>query len=153
MIATFRAFGAEPVPMAWSEVPTALQTGTIDGADNGTSVILDMKFHEFAKHLVVLEHFTGFTPLLASERFMSRLDANQAAQVRQAAMDAQAHQRTVMQAQLDDIRAELERNGMAITNPDRTEFIAAAMVVQNDFAASKGDDFRSLLERIRAVAD
>ena len=44
----FEAFGAEPVPLAWSETPTALQTGTIDGGDNGTNVIQEMKFYEFA---------------------------------------------------------------------------------------------------------
>lgn len=153
MIATFRAFGAEPVPMAWSETPTALQTGTIDGADNGTSVILDMRFYEFAEHLVVLDHFTGFTPLLASERFMSRLSEEQTEQVLQAAMEAQEHQREVMQAELDEIRNTLERNGMAITTPDREDFIAAAMTVQDSFGADKGDAFLDLLERIRAVGN
>lgn len=153
MIATFRAFGAEPVPMAWSETPTALQTGTIDGADNGTSVILDMRFYEFADHLVVLDHFTGFTPLLASERFMSRLSDEQAELVRQAAIEAQEHQRSVMQAELDEIRNTLERNGMSITTPDREDFIAASMTVQDSFGADKGEAFLDLLERIRAVDD
>jgi TRAP-type transport system periplasmic protein len=153
MIATFRAFGAEPVPMAWSETPTALQTGTIDGADNGTSVILDMRFYEFADNLAILEHFTGFTPFLASERFMSRLSPEQAELVRQAALDAQEHQRAVMQAQTDEIRATLERNGMAITNPERDAFIAAAITVQDSFAADKGDLFRDLLDRIRAAGN
>ncbi len=151
MIATFRAFGAEPVPMAWSETPTALQTGTIDGADNGTSVILDMRFYEFADNLAILEHFTGFTPFLASERFMSRLSAEQTELVRQAAVEAQAHQREIMQAQTDEIRATLERNGMAITHPEREAFIEAAMSVQDSFAADKGETFRDLLERIRAA--
>lgn len=151
MIATFRAFGAEPVPMAWSETPTALQTGTIDGADNGTSVILDMRFYEFASNLAILEHFTGFTPFLASERFMSRLSPEQAELVRQAAVEAQAHQREIMQAQTDEIRATLERNGMAITHPEREAFIEAALSVQDSFAADKGETFRDLLERIRAA--
>ena len=44
MLATFEAFGANPVPLAWSETPTALQTGTVDGGDNGTSFIRDMSF-------------------------------------------------------------------------------------------------------------
>lgn len=153
MIETFRAFGAEPVPMAWSETPTALQTGTIDGGDNGTSVVLDMRFYEFADHLAILEHFTGFTPFLASKRFMSRLSDEQAELVRQAAVDAQNHQRTVMQAQTEEIRATLEKNGMAITRPEREAFIAAAMTVQDSFAAERGDTFRELLERIRAVGN
>ena len=74
MIATFEAFGANPVPLAWSETPTALQTGTVDGGDNGTSFIRDMKFYEFEPHLVILEHFVSFAPLFASDNFMKKLN-------------------------------------------------------------------------------
>jgi TRAP-type transport system periplasmic protein len=51
MIQTFKAFGAEPVPLAWSETPAALQTGAVDGSDNGTPVIKAMKFNEFQKRV------------------------------------------------------------------------------------------------------
>ena len=88
MLATFEAFGAEPVPLAWSETPTALQTGTIDGGDNGTNVIQEMKFYEFAPYLTVLDHFAGFSPLFASDRFMSRLDDAQRDAVLKAASEA-----------------------------------------------------------------
>ena len=57
LTATFAVFGANPVPLVWSETPTALQTGTVDGGDNGTSFIRDMKFYEFEPHLVIFEHF------------------------------------------------------------------------------------------------
>ena len=68
MIATLEAFGATPIPLAWSETPTALQTGTIDASDNGIGTIKSMKFYEFAKNLVILEYFSGTSPLLASSR-------------------------------------------------------------------------------------
>ena len=88
MISTFKAFGAEPVPLAWSETPTALQTRTIDGGDNGTSVIKDMKFYEFTKHLVILDHFAGVAPLFASDRMMRKLKPDQVAAIRRAADEA-----------------------------------------------------------------
>ena len=152
MIATFRAFGAEPVPLAWSETPTALQTGTIDGGDNGTSVILDMKFYEFAKHMAILEHFSGVSPLFASERFMSKLSEEQAAAVRKAADEAGKYQQEVLATATDDIRKKLAELGMAITYPDKTQFIAAAKSVQDEFAASKDDRFREFLQRVRNAA-
>lgn len=151
MIETFRAFGAEPVPLAWSETPTALQTGTIDGGDNGTSVILDMKFYEFAGHLAVLEHFTSFTPLLVSPRFMDRLSDEQAEAVRRAADEAEEHQRQVLGEATERMREELVAFGMQRTDPDRTKFIEAARTVQDTFAAEKGQAFEELLERIRGV--
>lgn len=149
MIETFRAFGAEPVPLAWSETPTALQTGTIDGGDNGTSVILDMKFYEFADNLAILEHFSGFTPLLVSDRFMSRVDEDQAEALRRAALEAQDHQRTVMKDEIQKVRDALAGHGMQVTYPEKAPFIEAAESVQNKFADEKGEDFRNLLVRIR----
>ncbi len=151
MIATYKAFGAEPIPMAWSETPTALQTRTIDGADNGTSVILETKLYEFAKNLCVLDHFTTFTPFLASDAFMSRLSKDDAALFRQAAMDAQAHQRKIMSEQIEAIRSELVSIGMVRTDPDRADFIAAAESVQTEYARDKGEDFKDLIKQIRAV--
>lgn len=149
MIETFRAFGAEPVPLAWSETPTALQTGTIDGGDNGTSVILDMKFYEFADNLAILEHFSGFTPLLVSDRFMSRIDEEQAEALRRAALEAQDHQRMVMKDEIQKVRDALAGHGMQVTYPEKAPFIEAAESVQNKFADEKGEDFRNLLVRIR----
>ncbi|MDX6748770.1 TRAP transporter substrate-binding protein [Geminicoccaceae bacterium 1502E] len=151
MIETFRAFGAEPVPLAWSETPTALQTGTIDGGDNGTNVILEMKFYEFADHLAILEHFSSFTPLLVSDNFMSRLSEEDQAAIRRAANEAQDYQREIMAVRTAEIRKELAERGMKVTYPEKEKFIAAAEQVQDLFAEKKGEAFRGLLEQIRAT--
>ena len=153
MIDTFKAFGAEPVPLAWSETPTALQTGTIDGADNGTTVIKEMKFYEFAKHLVVLDHFAGVAPFFASDRFMKKLKPDQAAAVRRAAVEAGEYHTKVNAKETADIRQWLvDKGGMKMTTPDRGEFIAAAQKVQQSFAAENGPAFTEMLNKIRAAA-
>ncbi|MBU2407517.1 MAG: TRAP transporter substrate-binding protein, partial [Gammaproteobacteria bacterium] len=153
MIDTFKAFGAEPVPLAWSETPTALQTGTIDGADNGTTVIKDMKFYEFAKHLAVLDHFAGVAPLFASDRFMKKLKPDQAAAVQRAALEAGQYQTQVTAKETADVRQWLvDQGGMKMTTPDRAEFIAAAQKVQQAFAAEHGPAFADLLGKIRTAA-
>jgi tripartite ATP-independent transporter DctP family solute receptor len=153
MIATFKAFGAEPVPLAWSETPTALQTGTIDGGDNGTSVIKDMKFYEFAKHLIILDHFAGVAPMFASDRFMKKLSKDQAAAVRKAAVEAGIYETGIRQKETAEIRDWLvKQGGMKITEPDRTAFIAAAKTVQQEFAKEGGPDFVNLVNKIQAAA-
>lgn len=153
MLATFEAFGANPVPLAWSETPTALQTGTVDGGDNGTSFIKDMKFFEFEPHLVVLEHFVSMAPLFASDAFMNKLSDEQREQVLRAAMDAGAEFRTQVQNETDDIRNWLvTEGGMAMTKPDKADFIAAAQGVQQDFATKRGEDFVALVDKIREAA-
>lgn len=154
MLATFEAFGAEPVPLAWSETPTALQTKTIDGGDNGTSVIQEMKFFEFAEHLTILDHFAGFAPVLASDRFMSKLDDTQRDAVLRAANEAGAYHTEIKLAEIEGIRDWLSNEGgMKVTRPDRAPFIEAAQKVQQDFAAERGPDFLELVNAIQAAAE
>lgn len=154
MIATFDAFGAEPVPLAWSDTPTALQTGTIDGGDNGTTVIKDMKFYEFAKHLVILEHFTSVSPVFASDRFMKKLSDEQRDAVMRAAKEAGEHQTEIVTKRIAEVRTWLTKDGgMTATQPDREAFIAAAKTVQAKFAADGGPKFTELLAKIQAAAD
>ena len=152
MIQTFRAFGSEPIPLAWSETPAALQTGTVDGSDNGTSVIKAMKFYEFSKHLAVLEHFAGFAPLLASPRFMSRLSPAQQKTFLQCAKEAGPHQITVVESEAEDIRKFLGENGMRVTRPNQKSFINAVLPMQDKFVAERGADFKTMLSKIRAAA-
>lgn len=151
MIATFKAFGAEPVPLAWSETPSALQTGTVDGGDNGTSVIRQMKFYEMAKHLTILDHFLTFSPLLASDRFMKKLSPEEKAALYRAATEAQEFADEHNFAELEKTRKFLEDNGMKVTRPDRTPFIEAARKVQEEFADKRGTEFSQQLEKIRAI--
>lgn len=152
MIQTFRNFGAEPIPLAWSETPAALQTGTVDGSDNGTSVIKAMKFYEFSKHLAVLEHFAGFAPLLASPRFMGRLSPAQQKTFMQCAKDAGQHQIAVVEAEAEDIRKFLGENGMRVTRPNQKSFINAVLPMQDKFVAERGAEFKTMLDKIRAAA-
>ncbi|MFZ1815447.1 MAG: TRAP transporter substrate-binding protein [Rhizobiaceae bacterium] len=153
MLATFEAFGAEPVPLAWSETPTALQTGTVDGADNGTSFIKDMKFYEFEKHLVILEHFVAMAPLFASDAFWNRLNEEQRTQVQKAATDAGIEFRKEVANESDEVRNWLVSEGkMEMTRPDKTDFIKASQAVQKNFAEQRGQEFIDMVAAINAVA-
>ena len=154
MIATFEAFGANPVPLAWSETPTALQTGTVDGGDNGTSFIRDMKFFEFEPHLVILEHFVAFAPLFASDNFMKKLNDEQREQIMRAANDAGAQLAKEVATETQEIRDWLvSEGGMAMTTPDKADFVEAAKGVQADFAKNRGAEFVALVEAIQAAAE
>ena len=154
MIATFEAFGANPVPLAWSETPTALQTGTVDGGDNGTSFIRDMKFFEFEPHLVILEHFVAFAPLFASDNFMKKLNDEQREQIIRAANDAGAQLAKEVATETQEIRDWLvSEGGMAMTTPDKADFVEAAKGVQADFAKNRGAEFVALVDAIQAAAE
>lgn len=55
-LATFKALGANPVPMAWTEALTALQQGVIDGQENPVNVIYAFKLYETQKYLSLTRH-------------------------------------------------------------------------------------------------
>ncbi|PJI84377.1 TRAP-type C4-dicarboxylate transport system substrate-binding protein [Yoonia maricola] len=154
MLATFEAFGANPVPLAWSETPTALQTGTVDGGDNGTAFIRDMSFYEFMPNLVILEHFVSMAPLFASSTFMDRLSDEQREQVMRAAIDAGNQFSEEVRTETEEVRQWLvTEGGMTRTDPDRADFIAAAQTVQQSVAAERGQEFVDLVNMINAAAE
>jgi tripartite ATP-independent transporter DctP family solute receptor len=154
MIDTFEAFGAAPIPLAWADTPTALQTGTVEGADNGTSFIKSQKFYEIMPYLTVLEHFSYFSPLFASERIMGKLNDSQKAAVIKAAVEAGRHHKDTMTAQIADIRNFLTKEGgMELVEVDKSGFIEAALVLQDKYAEENDDDFKALVKAIRNAAN
>jgi|TARA_B110000003_G_C16643174_1_gene530972 tripartite ATP-independent transporter DctP family solute receptor len=154
MIDTFKEFGAAPIPLPWADTPTALQTGTVEGADNGTSFIKSQKFYEIMPYFTALEHFTYFSPLFASKRIMGKLDDSQRDAVMRAARDAGIYQKEKMTRQVTEIRKFLlGEGGMKTVDFDRSHFIAAGQRVQDNYAADKGDDFTALVTAIRAAAN
>ncbi|WP_299754466.1 TRAP transporter substrate-binding protein [uncultured Boseongicola sp.] len=154
MIDTFTEFGAAPIPLPWADTPTALQTGTVEGADNGTSFIKSQKFYEIMPHFTVLEHFNYFSPLFASDRIMGKLDDDQRAAVMRAAHEAGVFQKEEMTRNVTEIRDFLTgEGGMKTAEFERADFIAAGQRVQDKYAAEKGDDFNALLAAIRAAAN
>jgi len=81
MVDTYKAFGSDPVPLAWSETLTAVQTGTVDGGDLPVDVIFSQKFHEVAKHVALTGHFALAPPFFVSDKFMSSLSDEEKAHV------------------------------------------------------------------------
>ena len=70
---TYAALGAQPTPMPFSELFTALQTGVVDGADNGPIDILSEKFYEVTKYLTLTNHFIVIVPMLVSDKALAKL--------------------------------------------------------------------------------
>ena len=156
MIDTFKEFGAAPIALPWADTPTALQTGTVQGADNGTSFIKSAKFYEIMPYFTALEHFTYFSPLMASPKLMKKLDADQKKAVIRAGKEANDYQKAVMSKRVGEIRKFLTtegQGGMKTTEFDRTDFIAAGQRVQDRYATSKGAEFTAFVNAIRAAAN
>ena len=150
MIKTYEAFGANPVSLPWSETPTALQTGTVQGGDNATAFIRSLKFYEHQKHLAVLDHFVAFAPIFVSDHFMKKLTPEQRKQVITGMKKAAEAVAVIIQNGTQTHRAWLgSEGGMKVTNPDKTEFIKAAIKMQDEYAKSQSAEFNTFLKMVR----
>lgn len=77
LIKVFESLGATPTPMAMSDIYTALQQGTIDGAENPLPVILNGAYQEVAKNLVLDAHTYDMTCWIMGADFFNTLTKEQ----------------------------------------------------------------------------
>jgi tripartite ATP-independent transporter DctP family solute receptor len=153
MVDTYKAFGSDPVPMAWSETLTAVQTGTVDGGDLPVDVIYSQKFHEVAKHVAMTGHFALTPPFFVSDKFMSKLTAEQKEAMQMAADIAAAAARQHTASGIAGVMDKLKASGVKFTYPDKAPFISAAAQVKDSFAKERGADYVELVKAINAAAE
>ena len=85
---------------------------------------------------------------------MNKLDDNQREAVMRAAVDAGAYQKEEMGGRVNEIRAFLTgEGGMQTVEFSREGFIAAGQRVHDKFVADKGDEFKTLIKKIRTAAE
>ncbi len=138
---TFQALGANPVPIAFNELYSALQQGVCDGQENHTAHIVTQRFFEVQNSLALTRHMYLDAPLLVSKKFWDKLTPEQQTAVREAAQEATAHQRKVAKDRESADIAFLGSEGkMTVTNPNLAEFTAATESVRKQWADQYGQD-------------
>lgn len=140
-IEMFSSLGGSPVPMAWGEVFTAMQQGTVDGLEIPASVVNSNNFAEVAKYLSFTRHTYSAIHLLMSERNFERLPED----VQKAVLDAGtaaiiAQRKAVAEAEQGVITA-LTEAGMEINDiEDVGAFRAEVGPVYERFEESIGSE-------------
>ncbi|WP_447554450.1 TRAP transporter substrate-binding protein [Vreelandella sp. EE22] len=143
---TFRALGANAIPMAWNEALTAMQQGTIDGQENPVNVVHSFKLNETQNYMTLSRH--TYAPAI----FVMGMPAwNQLPEQAQAVLKAAAQEAAEYERQLNaDMEAEqlasLKEAGMEINaSPDIEAFQAAVEPIYEQY----GEQFGDYLPRIR----
>ncbi|MDA3920371.1 MAG: TRAP transporter substrate-binding protein [Salinisphaera sp.] len=113
-IASFRALGANAVPIAWSDAYTAVQQGTVDGLEIPLPVIYANKYAEVTKYLSLTRHAYNALGLLMSAQTFNGLSAKQQAIVQKAAHIAIRKQRAEVEKNNAEILTKLEQAGMKV---------------------------------------
>lgn len=147
------AMGATGVPMAWSEVYTAVQQGIIDGLENNPPVLAANKMYEVAKHLSLTEHFIIPDPQLVSLRVYEAVPPELQEAILKAGQASQEDFNSKWEAATEAAVEELKANGVAVTEADKTKFREAVAPLIEEFLASASPGTKALYDEIVAVRD
>jgi TRAP-type transport system periplasmic protein len=139
-LASFKAFGASPTPMAWTEVYTALQQKTIDAQENPIAIIYYQKIFEVQKYLALTDHFYSPAPLLMSLKTFESLPEDIRKIVLDTAAECATYERNVLRDSEVKQIAELKAKGMQVTIPEKKPFRDAAASVYKEFEAQFGKE-------------
>lgn len=135
-ISTFSALGANPVPLPYTELFTALETRAVDAQETPVGLIHSSRFYEVQDHLALTGHV--YTPylLLASKTWFDGLSAEDQAIVREAAQESAVYQRDLSRTDADRLVGLLEEEGMEVTRLSEEE-----MARMRDTVAPVVDEF------------
>lgn len=137
---TVAAIGASPTPISYSELFSALQTGTIDGAENPPEGYLSFKFYEPAPYYILDGHTYNPCIVLISEKTWGKLSDNDKKSLLEAGKEVQEINKK--QAAEIDQKAlkELAVRGVTIIDvPDKTPYIQATKSLIDKYAADQKD--------------
>jgi TRAP-type transport system periplasmic protein len=130
----FQAYGANPSPMKFSEVFTALQTGVMDGQENPLAQIDSAKFYEVQKYLSMTGHVYTPSYLVVSTKKWETLPADVRKILETTAKETQAFV-YAKGAKLDeDLLVKMKAAGIKVNEADKDAFIAASKPVYEEFA-------------------
>lgn len=129
-LASFNAMGMNAVPMAFTEVYTALETKALDGYEHPFVDMYANKMFEVQKYLTVTNHVYTPVALVASKKFWASLTPEQQAAVQKAAETTRAFQREAELREAGEVLGELKAKGMATTEMPAAELDAIRKAIQ-----------------------
>jgi C4-dicarboxylate-binding protein DctP len=140
--AQFRALGAVPQVMAFSEVYQALQTGVVDGQENTASNMYTQKMHEVQKYTTVTNHgYIGYV-VVVNKKFWEGLPADIRGQLDKAMAEATVYSNDISEKENAEAMDEMKKSGkteIIVPTAAETEAMRKAMEpLYNDMASRVG---------------
>lgn len=148
-LAAFEALGANPTPMAFGELFTALQQKTVDGQENPIATIYFNKFYEVQGYTTLTKHVYSPWVFMTSQKFWDESTPEEQEAIMAAAKIARDHERELIRASAKTLSTELEKAGMEIielTAAEQKVFMEKAQSIYPEFATGS---VKVLLERVQ----
>ena len=134
----FKAFGASPLPMAYSELFLALQTGMIDGAEAANSNFYSKRFFEVAPNWAQVGWLHLVAPVIMSKKFYDELPTDLQKIVDEALLELVPYERDLYTRVSREKLEQLKTEGVTITYPDTALFKEASQAVYLKWADKVG---------------
>ncbi|MDV2582194.1 TRAP transporter substrate-binding protein [Alkalibacillus haloalkaliphilus] len=156
-IEAFQALGANPTPMAFTELFTALQQGTVDGQENPYATIYLENFYEVQDYVSDTHHVYSPFVFLMSKQFYDGLTDEEQQIVRNAAEEAGEYQIELNREANAEYLDSLQEEGVEfseISDEDRQEMVDAVQPVIEDFKDNIGADVvDGIMEAVEAAQE
>jgi tripartite ATP-independent transporter DctP family solute receptor len=143
---SFRIMNADPTPMAFGELFTALQQKTIDGQENPLAIIDTSAFYEVQEYLSLTEHFYSPAPVLMAKAYHDSLPAEIQGAIRECLAESRAYQRGLLDEMNASLLDTLAKRGMKINTVDKEPFIKAVQPIYEQYT---GQIPAELIERVK----
>lgn len=148
-VQAYKGFGIVPTPMAFSEVFTALQQGTVDGQENPLSVITSAKFEQVQKYLTLTGHVYSPGLFLMNKAAFDKLSAADKTAFLEAAKEGVKANRMRVDSDEKIAVADLRAKGMTVVDQvDKARFQSVLTPVYAEFEKQFG---KANLDKIRDV--
>lgn len=147
---TFRRLGANPVPMAFGEVFTALETGAVDGQENPLPLIEATKFYEVQKYLTLTRHAYSPNPVLVNKGVWESLNADEQALIRSCAESARDAQIERSRDAVGESAEKLTAEGMEIAEMPAEEMAKLRDLVAPVYETSMDSVGKENFDRLTA---
>ncbi|MDD7648280.1 TRAP transporter substrate-binding protein [Cloacibacillus porcorum] len=151
-IAFFKELGANPTPMSWGELYTALQQGTVDAEENPYAMIDDGKFYEVQKYVSETGHVFSYEILIANKKFMDKLPADLRKVVVDAAHKAIMTQRASLEKEEAAFKAKVTKAGLTaneLTPEQKKPFVDATKKVYAQFENELGKEIMDIARKVQ----
>ena len=143
------SLGANPTPVAYAELYTALQTGTVDGQENPLVASKLMKFDEVTSQFVLTKHVIGYDVMSIRSKIWDAMSAVEQEKFRVAAEKAMDENTARFNAQEAEVIEYFKKEGKRVYEPDQNAFRVYA---QKKYVEKYGKDWpKDALERINAI--
>lgn len=143
-IKMFNTLGASAIPMAFPELFTGLQQGTVDGQENPLAVIESSKFYEVQKYLSLSGHIYNAGVFIISPKLWNSLSEENQAIVLKASKAGRDYERELLGLENAKTLENLKASGMEVNEVNKEAFIKAVQPVWDDFKKEHGSELLDL---------